>query len=296
MTELQASHKTTAYHWYVVGVLTFAYLVSFLDRQILALMVGPIQADLSLSDTQMSLLMGLAFSIFYVFMAVPLGRLADQTVRRNILIGGVTLWSAMTAACGLAGNYWQLFLARMGVGVGEASLTPSATSMIADYFPPGVRGKALATYNGLPKDKLRKVLIEATRDPVLMKRLLEDVKTPKAVRSRDQYFLNAMVSKKILSERERYDIEDSAYGVNNIKKLQEDIASLGKKGLSANRIMAVYELAARNKNENVGEFVLDQVQSILDMSDEERTKIRMRIPKRPIRKRITRPNLQPTNP
>jgi len=148
----------------------------------------------------------------------------------------------------------------------------------------------------LPKDKLRKILIEATRDPVLMKRLLEDVKTPKAVRSRDQYFLNAMVSKKILSERERYDIEDSAYGVNNIKKLQEDIAALGKKGLSANRIMAVYELASRNKNENVGEFVLDQVQSILDMSDEERTKIRMRIPKRPVRKRITRPNLQPTNP
>ena len=148
----------------------------------------------------------------------------------------------------------------------------------------------------LPKDKLRKVLIEATRDPVLMKRLLEDVKTPKAVRSRDQYFLNAMVSKQILSERERYDIEDSTYGVNNIKKLQEDIASLGKKGLSANRIMAVYELAARNKAENVGEFVLDQVQSILDMSDEERTKIRMRIPKRSIRKRITRPNLQPTNP
>ena len=147
MTELSASHKTTAYHWYVVGVLTFAYLVSFLDRQILALMVAPIQADLSLSDTQMSLLMGLAFSIFYVFMAVPLGRLADQTVRRNIIIGGVTLWSAMTAACGLAGNYWHLFLARMGVGVGEASLTPSATSMIADYFPPGVRGKALATYN-----------------------------------------------------------------------------------------------------------------------------------------------------
>ena len=88
MSEVQTSYKTTGYHWYVVGVLTFAYLVSFLDRQILALMVAPIQADLSLSDTQMSLLMGLAFSIFYVFMAVPLGRLADQTVRRNIIIGG----------------------------------------------------------------------------------------------------------------------------------------------------------------------------------------------------------------
>ena len=147
MTSQSQKQKGDLYRWYVVGVLTFAYLVSFLDRQILALMVGPIQEDLMLSDTQMSLLMGLAFSIFYIFMAVPLGRLADNSVRRNIIIGGVTLWSLMTAACGLAGSYWHLFLARMGVGVGEATLTPSATSMIADYFPSGARGKALATYN-----------------------------------------------------------------------------------------------------------------------------------------------------
>ncbi|MDG2461491.1 MAG: MFS transporter [Luminiphilus sp.] len=147
MTDQSQKQKGDLYRWYVVGVLTFAYLVSFLDRQILALMVGPIQEDLMLSDTQMSLLMGLAFSIFYIFMAVPLGRLADNSVRRNIIVGGVTLWSLMTAACGLAGSYWHLFLARMGVGVGEASLTPSATSMIADYFPSGARGKALATYN-----------------------------------------------------------------------------------------------------------------------------------------------------
>ena len=147
MTSQSQKQKGDLYRWYVVGVLTFAYLVSFLDRQILALMVGPIQEDLMLSDTQISLLMGLAFSIFYIFMAVPLGRLADNSVRRNIIIGGVTLWSLMTAACGLAGSYWHLFLARMGVGVGEATLTPSATSMIADYFPSGARGKALATYN-----------------------------------------------------------------------------------------------------------------------------------------------------
>ena len=147
MTSQSQKQKGDLYRWYVVGVLTFAYLVSFLDRQILALMVGPIQEDLMLSDTQISLLMGLAFSIFYIFMAVPLGRLADNSVRRNIIVGGVTLWSLMTAACGLAGSYWHLFLARMGVGVGEASLTPSATSMIADYFPSGARGKALATYN-----------------------------------------------------------------------------------------------------------------------------------------------------
>lgn len=147
MTQSNTHSPSALYSWYVVSVLTLAYLVSFLDRQILALMVVPIQQDLKLTDTEMSLLMGLAFSIFYVLMAVPLGRLADRSVRRNIIICGVTLWSAMTAACGLAGSYWHLFLARMGVGIGEASLTPSATSMIADYFPHGSRGKPLATYN-----------------------------------------------------------------------------------------------------------------------------------------------------
>ncbi len=135
------------YSWYVVGVLTFAYLVSFLDRQILALMVVPIKADLGLSDTEISLLMGLAFSIFYVTMGIPLGRLADHRSRRAIISVGVGTWSLMTAACGLAGSFGQLFLARIGVGVGEAALTPSAVSMISDYFPRNRRGRAIATYN-----------------------------------------------------------------------------------------------------------------------------------------------------
>lgn len=139
--------KASPYSWYVVGVLTVAYLISFLDRQILALMVEPIKADLNLTDTQISLLMGFAFSIFYVTMAIPLGRLADRKSRRVIITVGVLLWSLMTAACGLAGKFSHLFLARVGVGVGEASLTPSAVSMIADYFPPAQRGSAIATYN-----------------------------------------------------------------------------------------------------------------------------------------------------
>lgn len=139
--------KASPYSWYVVGVLTLAYLVSFLDRQILALMVEPIKADLNLSDTQVSLLMGFAFSLFYVTMAIPLGRLADRKNRRVIITVGVVLWSLMTAACGLAGKFTHLFLARMGVGVGEASLTPSAMSMISDYFPPAQRGRAIAIYN-----------------------------------------------------------------------------------------------------------------------------------------------------
>ncbi|MCB2109060.1 MAG: MFS transporter, partial [Rhodobacteraceae bacterium] len=133
--------------WYVVVVLTLAYIASFLDRQIMALMVQPIKRDLGISDTEMSLLLGLAFGIFYTILGFPIGRLADRASRRNIVVAGITLWCFMTAACGLAKNYTMLFLARIGVGVGEASLTPSALSMISDYFPKERRGRALSVYN-----------------------------------------------------------------------------------------------------------------------------------------------------
>ena len=142
-----SNQSTPLYRWYVVGILTLSYLVSFLDRQILALMVGPIKADLQLSDTEISLIMGLAFSLFYAFMGIPLGWLADRTNRRNIIVVGITFWSLMTAACGLASKFIHLFLARIGVGAGEASLTPSAISIISDYFSRQDRGRAIATYN-----------------------------------------------------------------------------------------------------------------------------------------------------
>ncbi len=135
------------YSWYVVSILTLAYIVSFIDRQILNLLVEPIKADMHLSDTQISLLMGLAFGIFYTFMAIPLGRLADRKSRRMIIACGITVWCFMTAACGLARNYLQLFIARIGVGVGEAALTPSALSLITDYFPKDKRGRAIGFYN-----------------------------------------------------------------------------------------------------------------------------------------------------
>ena len=142
-----SNQSTPLYRWYVVGILTLSYLVSFLDRQILALMVGPIKADLQLSDTEISLIMGVAFSLFYAFMGIPLGWLADRTNRRNIIVVGITFWSLMTAACGLASKFIHLFLARIGVGAGEASLTPSAISIISDYFSRQDRGRAIATYN-----------------------------------------------------------------------------------------------------------------------------------------------------
>ena len=139
-------YPRTAYSWYVVVILTLAYTVSFIDRQIMALMVEPIRRDLGISDTQMSLLLGLAFAIFYTLLGLPIARLADRYSRRMIIATGITIWCVMTAACGLARGYGQLFMARIGVGVGEAALSPSALSMISDYFPKETRGRAVAFY------------------------------------------------------------------------------------------------------------------------------------------------------
>ena len=133
--------------WYGLTVLLVAYTVSFIDRTILSLLVGPIKADLGISDTQLSLLHGLAFAIFYTILGIPIARLADRYSRRWIITVGVFVWSLMTAACGLARSFWMLFFARVGVGVGEAALSPAAYSMIADYFAPSRLGRALGIYS-----------------------------------------------------------------------------------------------------------------------------------------------------
>ena len=132
--------------WYAVSVLFIAYTFSFADRFILSLLIQPIKLDLGLSDTKVSLLHGLAFAIFYTIMGIPIGRLADRFSRRMIIASGIAVWSLMTAACGVATGYWQLFSARVGVGVGEAALSPPAYSMIADLFPPQKLGRALSVY------------------------------------------------------------------------------------------------------------------------------------------------------
>lgn len=132
--------------WYAVGILTFAYLVSFIDRQILSLLIEPIRNDLGISDTQVSLLGGLAFALLYTFAGIPLAWLADRRSRRAIIGIGAMCWSVMTALCGLSRSFWEMFLARVGVGVGEASLTPSAYSMIGDYFPRHKLAKAMGVY------------------------------------------------------------------------------------------------------------------------------------------------------
>jgi MFS family permease len=136
----------TGYAWYTVGVLTVCYTLSFIDRQILSLLVGPIKAEFAVSDTQVGLLGGLAFSLFYTIVSLPAGRLVDRFNRRNIIAAGVFFWSLMTAACSVAMGYPGLFLARMGVGVGEATLAPAAVSMISDTFPNEKLGAAMSLY------------------------------------------------------------------------------------------------------------------------------------------------------
>ena len=133
--------------WYTVFVLMLAYVSSFIDRQILSLLVGPLKRDLLLSDTQVSVLMGLSFALFYTLLGIPIGRLADRTNRRNIIIVGIGVWSLMTAVCGLARTYTQFFLARVGVGVGEATLSPAAYSMLADEFPTEKLATAISVYS-----------------------------------------------------------------------------------------------------------------------------------------------------
>jgi MFS family permease len=140
-----------AYGWYAVGVLLLAYTLSFVDRMILSLLVAPIRAALDISDTEVSLLIGLAFALFYTLLGLPIAWIADRWNRRNLIVAGVALWSVMTAGCGFAGSYAALFVARMGVGVGEAALSPAAYSMLSDIFPRDRLARAMAVYSiGVP--------------------------------------------------------------------------------------------------------------------------------------------------
>ena len=138
---------STLYRNYVLMMLTLVYVFNFIDRQLLVILQESIKKELHLSDTQLGLLSGFTFAIFYVTMGIPISRLADKGNRRNIVAMSLSLWSMMTAFSGLARNFIQLLLARMGVGVGEAGGSPPAHAMISDYFPPEKRATALSVYS-----------------------------------------------------------------------------------------------------------------------------------------------------
>jgi predicted MFS family arabinose efflux permease len=135
----------------VLTLLLIAYIFNFLDRQILGILARPIQADLNLSDTQFGAIGGLAFALLYSVLGIPLAYLADKTSRSAVIAGSLALWSGFTAICGTANGYWQLFLYRLGVGIGEAGGVAPSYALIADYFPPERRARALAIFSlGVP--------------------------------------------------------------------------------------------------------------------------------------------------
>ncbi len=148
---LREKLKSPKYRTYVLSILVVVYVFNFLDRQIVTILAEPIKNDLGLNDTQIGLMTGLAFAIFYTVLGIPIARLADRANRVNIISVALVVWSGMTALCGAAQNFGQLLAARIGVGVGEAGCSPPAHSLISDYFPPDKRSSALSIYAlGIP--------------------------------------------------------------------------------------------------------------------------------------------------
>jgi len=136
---------------YVLFILVVVYTFNFIDRQIVGILAVPIKADLLLTDTQLGLMGGLAFALFYTGLGIPVAMLADRFSRTWIMTVALVIWSGMTALSGMATNFWQLFCARLGVGVGEAGGVAPAYSLIADYFPPDRRARAMSVYSfGIP--------------------------------------------------------------------------------------------------------------------------------------------------
>lgn len=138
---------TPEYRRYALFLLFLVFTSSHVDRQILAILLEPIKHELALSDTQLGFLSGIAFAIFYATLGIPMAMWADRSNRRNIITLALTLWSGMTVVCGMAANFWQLALARIGVGVGEAGSSPPSHSIIADMYPANERARAMGTFS-----------------------------------------------------------------------------------------------------------------------------------------------------
>ena len=161
-TAIAAPSKTgwSTYKKYVIGILLVVYTLNFIDRQIIAILSPAIKADLGINDTQLGLLKGFAFAMFYAVFSIPIARLADKKNRVNIVSISIVFWSGMTAICGAAGNFWHLLWARVGVGIGEAGCSPPAHSLISDYFHKEERATALGLYSlGIPLGSLFGILL-----------------------------------------------------------------------------------------------------------------------------------------
>src|SRR3954470_10232080 len=142
-----APFRITRYAWYALFVLVLVYIINFIDRQIISILAQDIKHDLAVDDAQIGFLYGTAFAVFYALFGIPLGRLADSWYRGRLIAVGLGLWSSMTVLSGFASSFGMLATARIGVGIGEASASPAAYSMISDYFPKEKRGTALSIYS-----------------------------------------------------------------------------------------------------------------------------------------------------
>ena len=150
----------STYKKYVIGILLVVYTLNFIDRQIIAILSPAIKDDLGINDTQLGLLKGFAFAMFYAVLSIPIARLADKSNRVNIISISIVFWSAMTAVCGAAANFWHLLWARVGVGIGEAGCSPPAHSLVSDYFHKEERATALGIYSlGIPLGSLFGILL-----------------------------------------------------------------------------------------------------------------------------------------
>jgi MFS family permease len=151
MSDTREQAASLAYRSYVLAVLVLVYTFNFIDRQIVGILAVPIKTELHLSDSQLGMMGGLAFALFYTLLGIPIARLADRVSRTGIMTVALAVWSLMTAVCGLTQSFTQLFLARVGVGVGEAGGVAPAYSLICDYFPSKERARALSVYSfGIP--------------------------------------------------------------------------------------------------------------------------------------------------
>ncbi|MFP5285294.1 MAG: MFS transporter, partial [Thermoanaerobaculia bacterium] len=142
-----ARQEVSAYSWYALLLLTLVYVLNFLDRMVIYILFVPIQTEMKFSDFQLAVLGTTSFVIFYTLLGIPFGRLADRVVRKNLIAGGLAVWSLFSGLTGFADSFWTIFLCRLMVGVGEATLGPAALSLLSDYFPPRLRATVQGIYS-----------------------------------------------------------------------------------------------------------------------------------------------------
>lgn len=141
------AQRPGAYAWYALGLLTLVYVLNFLDRTLIYILFTPIKKEMAFSDLQLALLGTTSFVIFYTALGIPFGRLSDRLVRKNMIAGGLAVWSLFSGLTGFAKGFWTMFFCRLMVGVGEATLGPAALSLLSDYFPPRMRATVQGIYS-----------------------------------------------------------------------------------------------------------------------------------------------------